>query len=285
MHSRDITGAHRADIRSGERFEFGDNWHRYLELVTEDRIRIAEKSLQAMIGMSSFAGRSFVDVGCGSGLFSLAARRLGAAVHSFDYDPQSVHCAQELRARYSQNDRGWTIDHASVLDDDYLRSLGTFDIVYSWGVLHHTGDMWRALETTSRLVNSRGLLFISIYNDAGGRSRRWTWIKKAYNTLPKRWRFLIMLPGAAYAWGPSLLRGLSHGRPLDEWAHYRSKGSRGRGMSPYRDLVDWVGGFPYEFATPEQIFAFYHMKGFQLERLTTQGGGVGCNQFVFSRGC
>ncbi len=51
--------------------------------------------------METLAGNSFLDVGSGSGLFSLAAMRLGAdRVHSFDYDPQSVGCTKELKRRF-----------------------------------------------------------------------------------------------------------------------------------------------------------------------------------------
>src|SRR5262249_43922399 len=134
------------------------------------------------------AGRNFLDVGSGSGLFSLAAMSLGAAkVHSFDYDPHSVACARELRRRFFPDSSQWTVEQGSALDGDYLTRLGQWDIVYSWGVLHHTGDMWNAFRNVRGLVRPRGRLFISIYNDQGDRSRRWTTVKAIYNRgrLPK----------------------------------------------------------------------------------------------------
>src|SRR5262245_19550353 len=123
------------------RFEFGKNWTRFLESLSDIRIREAETSLREMLGVKSLHDKSFLDIGSGSGLFSLAARRLGARVHSFDYDRHSVACAAELKRRYFPNDSHWTIAQGSVLDDEYMLSLGQFDIVYSWGVLHHTGAM------------------------------------------------------------------------------------------------------------------------------------------------
>src|SRR4051794_15023881 len=130
----EATAGWEVDIQRGERFQFGDNWSSFLSLLNEERIRCAEESLKDMLGIVSFDGKSFLDAGSGSGLFSLAARRLGAAVRSFDYDPQSVACTAELKRRYFPDDERWTIEPGSVLDRDFLAGLGTFDIVYSWGV-------------------------------------------------------------------------------------------------------------------------------------------------------
>src|SRR3954471_7639318 len=120
------------------RFGFGQNWMRYLSSVDEKRIAQAEHSLVDWLG--DLHGLRFLDIGCGSGLFSLAARNLGAEVLSFDYDRQSVACAEELRRVYRPGDAGWRIEQGSVLDRAYLASLGAWDVVYSWGVLHHTGS-------------------------------------------------------------------------------------------------------------------------------------------------
>jgi 2-polyprenyl-6-hydroxyphenyl methylase/3-demethylubiquinone-9 3-methyltransferase len=168
--------SHAAEIAQGGRFEFGRNWARFLAVLDDERIARAEESLKQMLEVENLEGKSFLDIGCGSGLFSLAARRLGARVHSFDYDPQSVACATELRRRYFPDDERWTIEEGSALDSDYLRRLGAFDVVYSWGVLHHTGQMWQALDNAQLPVAAGGKLFIAIYNDTGTQSTRWKWI-------------------------------------------------------------------------------------------------------------
>lgn len=144
------------EVVQGNRFEFGKNWTAFLKVLDEDRILTAEKSLQEMLGIESLNGKSFLDIGSGSGLFSLAARRLGATVYSFDYDPQSMACTQELKRRYFADDIHWIVEKKSVLDRKYLASLSQFDIVYSWGVLHHTGDMWQALENAAIRVKGGG---------------------------------------------------------------------------------------------------------------------------------
>jgi SAM-dependent methyltransferase len=261
------------------RFAFGDNWREFLALIDERRISEAGSSLRTMLGCESLTGKTFLDIGSGSGLFSLAARRMGATVRSFDVDPGSVYCTQELRRRYFPDDRAWTVEEGSILDRGFIRALGQFDIVYSWGALHHTGALWTALELSGSLVRPGGALFIAIYNDQGRWSRYWARVKKTYCRLPRMLRPLIVLPAGAWFWGPSLLRDFVMLRPFESWRNYY----RFRGMSPWRDVVDWVGGYPFEVAKPEDIFEFFRQRGFVLARLKTAGGTIGNNQFVFEK--
>src|SRR5688572_25243347 len=156
----ELVNTHRDEVQAGERFTFGANWRRFLRLLDERRIERAEQSLCEMLECTRLDGRTFLDAGSGSGLFSLAARRLGASVVSFDYDPQSVACTAELKRRYFPGDTNWTVLEGSVLDEAFVRSLGQFDIVYSWGVLHHTGSMWRAIDVAQSAVRPGGRFFI-----------------------------------------------------------------------------------------------------------------------------
>jgi 2-polyprenyl-3-methyl-5-hydroxy-6-metoxy-1,4-benzoquinol methylase len=277
-----VAAEHAAEVSRGERFEFGENWARFLRVLSEERIAAAERALQRMLGQTRLDGLSFLDIGSGSGLSSLAARRLGARVHSFDYDPRSVASTTELRRRYYSGDPQWTVARGSALDPDYLRSLGSFDVVYSWGVLHHTGRMWEALENAIVPVAPGGRLFIAIYNDTGSQARRWRSIKRTYNRLPRAARapfaVVVSLPEEGKAFARALAR-LRPGEYLRSWTDYR----RRRGMSRWHDIVDWVGGYPYEFATPDEIFDFYRERGFTLDKMQVGGVGLGCNEFVFRR--
>jgi 2-polyprenyl-6-hydroxyphenyl methylase/3-demethylubiquinone-9 3-methyltransferase len=268
---------HVAEVAAGERFEFGKNWARFLEHLDEDRIVEAERSLVRMLECQDLRGLSFLDIGSGSGLFSLAARRLGASVFSFDYDPHSVACTRELRRRYFDGDLQWTVASGSILDATFLATLGRFDVVYSWGVLHHTGQMWNALENAGTLVAPGGKLFIALYNDEGGPSRRWTWVKRTYCQKPYL-RWLLVWASFWKIYWKTMLKDLLLLRPGHVFRNYRHS----RGMTLWRDLIDWVGGYPFEVSTPRQVFDFYRQRGFSLSQLNTTNDS-GCNEFVFTR--
>ena len=266
---------------SNARFEFGENWTRFLSVLDERRIDEAAAALRDYLGVNSLEGKTFLDIGSGSGLSSLAARRLGARVVSFDYDRHSVACTQELKRRFFADDPDWRIDQGSVLNVSYLESLGRFDVVYSWGVLHHTGAMWVAIENAIARVADKAMIFIAIYNDQGWKSHLWWFIKLAYNRLPRWLRApYVHLIGVLtrigvivkYALRLQPMKGI---RPMfgDE---------RARGMSAKFDRVDWIGGFPYEFAAFDTLVDYFATRDFELIR-AKRNTSHGCHELVFQR--
>jgi len=269
---------HARETQRGERFEFGANWSRFLSVVDETRIHEAEHSLRTFLDVSDLEGRSFLDVGCGSGLFSLAARRLGATVHSFDYDPRSVACAQELKRRFLPDDTGWTIEEGSVLDRDYTASLGKFDVVYSWGVLHHTGNMMKALENAAIPVRAGGYLFIALYNDQDLWSVFWKKVKQTYCGTRVGKYAVVGSFVPIFALQSVAIGILKYRSPLGKFRQYK----KSRGMSVFHDWIDWLGGFPFEVAKPEAVLAFYRSRGFVLTKIATTNR-LGCNQYVFQK--
>jgi len=166
------------------------------------------------------------------------------------------------------------------LEKDYLADLGTFDVVYSWGVLHHTGNLWQAMENVLRLVAEGGTFFVAIYNDGGKKSRQWYQLKRLYNQgkLCK-----IALPAAFIPLNVTrgLIRDLLNRKnPLTRYREYK----KNRGMSVVRDWIDWLGGWPYEFAKPEEVWEFCRRRGFEMMLCVNKSGwALGNNEFVFAR--
>ena len=194
-------------------------------------------------------------------------------MHSFDYDPFSVACTLELRRRFFPDDPEWIIEQGFVLDRDFLQSLGRYDIVYSWGVLHHTGKMWEAIDNVSKIVNQNGMLFIAIYNDQGGKSIIWLKVKQIYCSS-RIGRLLVLSIFIPYMFLMAVAASIA--QKENRFAAYKKK----RGMSIVYDWFDWLGGYPFEVAKVEHIFLFLRNRGFRLRNLKTTNSSAN-NQFVF----
>jgi 2-polyprenyl-6-hydroxyphenyl methylase/3-demethylubiquinone-9 3-methyltransferase len=258
-------------------FRFGDNWLQFATSLGEEQIEQAIHSLQRLLGRERLDGLTFLDIGCGSGLFSLAARRLGATVRAFDADPDSVQCSEMVRERYRAGDQDWTISQGSVLDDDFLRTLGEYDVVYAWGVLHHTGAMWQALRNAGRLVRHGGVICVALYRRTAS-CGFWRREKALYSSAPR----FIQQPIAALYKGAYFAGLLVTGRnPITYVRQYH----RVRGMSFSRDVHDWLGGFPYESAEPDEVVRALQAQGFRTERTFVKPGplrgllGTHCDEY------
>jgi SAM-dependent methyltransferase len=263
------------------RFAFGANWQSFVNsALNTQRISKAAKSLQRMLKIEHLRGRTFLDIGCGSGLFSLAACLLGVEkVFAFDYDQQSVQASIALRTRAGISADRWHICQGSVLDRDFFDRIEPVDIVYSWGVLHHTGAMWQAIDNAASKIKPGGQFAFAIYNDVErilGGSAMWWHIKRVYNVSPPVIRRMMEV---GYAGAFFLKDAVNLRNPLKTVGSYSS--DSGRGMDFWHDARDWLGGFPYEYATIAAVDDYLHNKlALDLEYLHPNPS-VGCNEFTY----
>lgn len=231
-------------------FSFGKNWNHFVtQHFTPERLSIAKNHIANFLEMPDLSGKSFLDVGCGSGLSSLAVYELGAArIVSFDVDPYSVKATMALKDM-AGNPPHWTVLKGSVLERPFLDSLEKADIVYSWGVLHHTGNMWKAVENTASLMKEGGLLYIALYTTTQ-KSPYWIRVKQAYNAAsPFGKRLMEVRYIIRYTLLPQLLR-------FKNPVRYMRDRKASRGMAYLTDIRDWLGGYPYEDAKPEEVLKF-----------------------------
>jgi 2-polyprenyl-3-methyl-5-hydroxy-6-metoxy-1,4-benzoquinol methylase len=262
-----------------QHFPFGKNWESYVtHALDESRIQIATQALKDLLELESLSGQTFLDIGCGSGLHSLAAYRLDAEqIVSFDYDLDSVRTTERLRSSVG-NPANWQVFQGSIRDDALVAKYHA-KIVYSWGVLHHTGNMWQAIRNAGHMVEPGGLFCIAIYNKVEnwrdfGTSAMWQKIKRTYVNSPK-WRKKLMVWAYEYAWGVyAIVR--QHKNPFAKIRAFNE-----RGMDWHHDVVDWVGGYPFEYASIEEITTFceqeLHMQRLKVIART----GHANNEFVF----
>ena len=258
-------------------FEFGENWAAYSASIDQRRILEAEAALQQFLSASDIAGRTFLDLGSGSGIHSLAALNLGAkTVTAVDIDPHSVATTRRTLEEHAGSN-GYECLLGNVFDLP-LDEDAKFDIVYSWGVLHHTGDMWSAIEKAIERVRPGGKLIIAIYLKTRF-CGFWKAEKKLFTRAPKVLRWPIVGIYCAL----SLLRVLFSGKnPIKHMTEY----SNYRGMSWIHDCIDWLGGYPYESASAAEITRFVENRGGKLEKsigTTPSIGllGAGCAEYLF----
>ena len=246
--------------------------------MTEEGVEEAGASLTGFMQLRDLKGRTFLDVGCGSGLFSLAAFRLKAErVVSFDQDPLAVECCRQLR-KESGNPFIWQVEDGSILDGRFLSKLGKFDVVYAWGVLHHTGNMWRAVANSARLVRVDGLLYMALYNRVPGvlGSEFWLRVKRLYNSSSAI--------GQATLEVLYLIAHFTISLGKDRSATNESRRIGARGMFWRTDITDWLGGYPYEFASSIEVLEYMQVNfpNFELTNVM-QAKGLANNWYLFKR--
>jgi SAM-dependent methyltransferase len=260
-------------------FAFGENWSDYSRTIDETRIQSAVENLQRLLNQQTLGGLSFLDIGCGSGIHSLSALRLGAGpLLAVDFDPVSVNTCRDVLSKWADGFK-WTCQPCSVFDIDSATS-DKFDIVYSWGVLHHTGDMWKAIGKAAEKVKPGGLFALAVYVKTR-LCEFWKIEKRIYRRFPTFLQFPFICLYSAVDLTRLLVRGVN---PIKWVREYRKL----RGMNYWHDAHDWLGGYPYESASAEEVAAFMKRQGFTLlKSFNTESSlgltGSGCAEYLFIR--
>jgi len=253
-------------------FSFGKNWQSYLTRISESQIKDSIQDIIEWVKKENIVGKKILDIGSGSGIHSLAFYKLGVKeVVSFDLDSASVEATRSLWIKTGKPSC-WKIFKGSILDKEFLENLDQYDMVYSWGVLHHTGKIWEAIKNAAILVKDSGFFLISIYVK-GPNYIKHLQLKKKYNNssfIGKKLMEIAMILERMYN------RIKHHQNPL-KWNEQKK-----RGMDTYHDIVDWLGGLPYEVASTSEVISFCKKLGFNLIRLkeATEGG---CNVYLFQK--
>ncbi|MBS0534444.1 MAG: class I SAM-dependent methyltransferase [Proteobacteria bacterium] len=260
-------------------FTFGENWSHYAATIDEARLAEAEKGLVRLLGEEPLAGKSLLDIGCGSGVHDVAALRLGAArVVAIDIDPVSVSTARSVATRHAPG-RDIEVKELSVFDLA-PETFGTFDIVYSWGVLHHTGAMIEAVGKAAQVVKPGGLFVFALYHRTA-LCGLWRVEKRWYTNASERMQRAARL---IYI-GLLRLRFKLSGRDFGAYvANYKSS----RGMNFGHDVHDWMGGYPYESILAPEVETLMVQLGFEHVRSFTSPKtlgffGSGCDEYVYRR--
>jgi 2-polyprenyl-6-hydroxyphenyl methylase/3-demethylubiquinone-9 3-methyltransferase len=253
-------------------FAFGKNWASYSALISKAHVDAAKIGLIKLIPQDELKGRSFLDIGCGAGVPSLAAAELGVSrIMAVDIDPDCVATARTILSQQCR-DVPWQVEQVSIFELDPKRH-GTFDIVYSWGVLHHTGSMWEAVNKAAEMVNPEGLLVIALYRSTA-LDTIWRLEKRMYSRSPKSIQRLIR---ACYL-GAFRLGLFATKRSFKEYQeNYKTK----RGADLHHDVHDWLGGYPYETALAPEVKSRLSALGFKAERVFARPRSIG----IFGSGC
>lgn len=265
-------------ITNKTQFDFGENWVQFTErALTREKVKQAKNDFIRLTSGINLDNIYFLDVGFGQGLSLLIAKQLGCKVLGCEINPKCIISLNKTMMHFpSIKTKEIPIVLGSILEKRILtklkkRSEQGYGIVHSWGVLHHTGNMKLAIENVSSLVQKNGYLILAIYNKHWS-SPMWKIIKKIYGGSP-----FVIKKTIIYLLYPFILVAkiiVLRKNPFE----------KNRGMDFYYDTIDWIGGYPYEYASVEEISNLVNTFGFKLIRIIHTQVPTGCNQYVFQKG-
>ena len=253
------------------RFLFGKNWQSYAKsALTQERVDHARVAFRNLLGDIPLENQSFLDIGFGQGLSLSLASEAGAKVLGVDIDSDNLEALNVTYKKVGLAEKP-NIMIQSILDTAGLEKPELkegFNIVHSWGVLHHTGDMALAVKNATSLVKEKGYFVLAIYN------RHWSSLS---------WKMIKWF----YCFSPQLLKNImiTIFYPIIYFAKWcvtgRNPKDKMRGMDFFYDVIDWVGGYPYEYASVEEMKKMVEAHGFKCIKSIRANVPTGCNEFVF----
>jgi SAM-dependent methyltransferase len=262
------------------KFDFGSNWNSFFKKVNEQNIQKSIDSILELCPKEIVAGKSVIDIGCGSGINSIAFERIGArTVSAVDVDKGCLDTTNEMILRFT-NAQKFQVFHCDILETEKLPN-SKFDLVYSWGVLHHTGNMNLAIMNSIKLVNQSGYLFIALYRKTAF-CDYWRFAKRTYVKSPIVLQKLYFLLAVMSFIPYDCIRGKV--MPSTLIKSYSSS----RGMNYFTDIRDWLGGYPYESIKSHDLETLIESQGFKLIKSNAKPyhfglRGSGCDEFLFKR--
>jgi len=263
-------------MSTSKQFDFGQNWKNFSKnKLDEQKIEQAQRDFIELVKGIELENKTFIDIGFGQGLGLLTSAKLGAKSVGVDINTKCKETLEFNKAHFSElKEVNIPVIVGSVLDKGVMQQIKdvheTYDVIHSWGVLHHTGKMWEAIDNSCQLVKSKGKFILAIYNKHWS-SKSWYYIKKLYNFSPGIIRHLMVYFFYVVIFMAKFL--VTFKNPL----------KKERGMNFYYDVVDWVGGYPYEYASKEEVVTYMQTKGFDLIKYRAAEVPTGCNEFVFEK--
>ena len=199
-------------------------------------------------------GKSVLDAGCGTGIFSIIFARNGAAsVLGIDISEGSLETAKALKTKFD-------LENASFQKQDMLDlpfADESFDIVWAWGTVHHTTDPFKAMSELIRVLRAEGSILLAVYTRT-----RVTFlheiIRKALVRTPRKtWKALSKILALVLS-------------PVVYFFKKREKSRKGEKLEEL--IMDWYFVPIRHYYYPEEIKVFLEEQGFTIEKYLPASG-------------
>lgn len=209
-------------------------------------------------------GKSVLDSGCGTGIFSIIFAKNGAGqVTGIDISPGSLGTAEGLKQKFGLSNARF--EQQDMLHLPYPDAC--FDIVWAWGTVHHTTDPLGAIDGLIRVLKPGGSILLAIY-----KKTKVTWIHEAIR------KTLVRTPRRS--WNALAKIMAFFGTPIVWTFKRREKARQGETLSEL--ILDWYFVPIRHYYKPDEIRTFLEGKGFKIENYLAHSGRFNSSSnFIF----